>query len=104
MPLTFILTMAAVAGYLGAVMTALLFHGAWVAPFIERHGQRTAGFFSHWILAPTGLIRDYMTARRLCERVGLRPFWMRWFTSAMVLAAVFAALSTAVVLLAYSTK
>lgn len=47
---------------------------------------------------------DYMTARRLCQRVDLRPFRMRWFTSAMRLAAAFAALSVAVVHLAYGAK
>ena len=88
MPLTFILAMAGVAAYLGAVITALLLHGIWVAPFIERHGARTAGFFAHWTLGPTGLIRDYLTARRLCAERGIRPRWMKWFTSLLVIAGI----------------
>jgi hypothetical protein len=104
MPLSLILAMAAVAAYLGAVMTALFFHGVWVAPFIERHGQRSAGFLSIWIFPPTGLIRDYIRARRLCERIGLSPFWMRWFTSALILAGVFAGSSMAVMLFAFGTQ
>jgi len=83
MPISFILAMAALAAYFAVVITALMIHGIWVAPFIERHGARTAGFLAHWMLG-TGLIRDYLTARRLCRERGIRPPWMRWFTWLLV--------------------
>ncbi len=98
MPVTFILAMAGVAAYLAAAITALLVHGIWVAPFIERQGERTAGFFAHWMLGGFGLIRDYLTARRLCARAGVRPFWMRWFTALLAAAALLAAGTVVIVL------
>ena len=104
MPLTFILAMAGVAAYLAAAITALLVHGVWVAPFIERHGGRTAGFVAHWMLGGTGLIRDYITARRLCRQTGLRPRWMRWFTLLLATAAAFAAGTVVVVLSTFGKK
>lgn len=79
MPISVILAMAAVAAYFAVVITALMIHGIWVAPFIERHGERSAGFAAHWLLK-TGLVRDYMTARRLCMERNIQPWWMKWFT------------------------
>lgn len=80
MPITFILAMAAVAAYFAVVITAWMIHGIWVAPFIDRHGERRAGFLAHWMSGGTGLIRDYVTARRLCKQRNIQPWWMRWFT------------------------
>ncbi|MGO8930726.1 MAG: hypothetical protein ACLQU3_28035 [Limisphaerales bacterium] len=98
LPLTFILAMAGVAAYLAAVIAALVVHGVWVAPFIERQGERTAGFFAHWMLGGAGLVRGYMTARRLCKQRGVRPLWMRWFGLLLVVAAILAAGTVVVVL------
>lgn len=64
--------------YFGILITALLVNGIWVAPFIERHGRKTAGFFSYWMMG-TGLISDYLIARRLCKFLGVWPPWMKWF-------------------------
>lgn len=83
--------MAGVAAYFAVVITALIVHGIWVAPFIERHGARTAGFAAHWMLGPTGVVRDYLTARRLCRERGIRPRWMKWLTSLLVAAAILVA-------------
>ncbi len=80
MPTSFILAMTALGAYFGVLITALIVHGIWVAPFIERHGAKSAGFVAHWMLG-TGLVRDYLTARRLCRERGISPRWMRWFTS-----------------------
>jgi len=88
MPTSFILSMAAVAAYFAVVITALMIHGIWVAPFIERHGARTAGFVAHWMSGGTGLVRDYMTARRLCRELGIMPRWMKWFTSLLAVAGI----------------
>jgi len=90
MPLTFILAMAALAAYFAVAITALMLHGIWIAPFIERHGLRSAGFASHWIFG-TGLIRDYVTARRLCKQRGIKPRWMPWFTWLLLVAGVLGA-------------
>ena len=84
MPVSFILVMAAVAAYLATCITALLVHGIWVAPFIERHGKRTTGFLVLWALGPLALIRDYLKARRLCQARGIRPRWMGWFASLLL--------------------
>lgn len=83
MPVEAILVLTLVAAYVVVFVTALLFHGIWVAPFIERHGARTAGFVSHWIIG-TGLFRDYLIARRICKERGLRPSWLRWFSVALL--------------------
>ena len=90
MPFPFILMLAALAAYFAVLITALIVHGIWVAPFIERHGARTAGFAAHWMLG-TGLVRDYLTARRLCKESGVRPRWMNWFTALLVVVGVLAA-------------
>jgi hypothetical protein len=86
MPLPFILALAVLAAYFAVVITALMIHGIWVAPFIERHGARTAGFVAHWMLGGSGLVRDYLTARRLCRERGISPWWIKWLTSLLVVA------------------
>jgi hypothetical protein len=90
MPLTFILAMAGLAACFAVLITALIVHGIWVAPFIERHGARTAGFLAHLLLG-IGLVRDYLTARRLCRELGIRPGWMKWFSSLLVVVAILVA-------------
>jgi hypothetical protein len=68
--LIFMLTMAALG------ITALLIHGIWIAPFLERHGRMSAGFFAHWF-SGTGLMQDYGTAQTLCRELGIYPWWLR---------------------------
>ena len=104
MPITFILAMAAVAAYFAVVTTALMIHGIWVAPFIERHGERTAGFLAHWMSGGTGLIRDYVTARRLCKQRNIQPWWMRWFTWLLASAGVLVAGVVAFMLWSFGNK
>jgi ABC-type uncharacterized transport system permease subunit len=96
--------MAAVAAYLATAITALLIHGIWVAPFIERHGERSTGFLLLWTLAPMALILDYLKARRLCEEIGIRPGWMRWGTLLLAATAVLAACVVVVVLSSIGNK
>ena len=103
MPLSFILAMAGLAAYFAVLITALILHGIAVAPFIERHGARTAGFVAHWMLG-SGLIRDYFTARRLCRQQGIRPWWMKWFTSLLVVVATIAAGLVAFVLATFGER
>jgi len=88
MPFSFTLAMAGLAAYFAVLITALIVHGVWVAPFIERHGARTAGFVAHWMLG-TGSVRDYLTARRLGRERGISPRWLRWFTWLLVIVGIF---------------
>jgi hypothetical protein len=104
MPISFILAMAALAAYFAAVITALMIHGIWVAPFIERYGARTAGFVAHWMSGGTGLIRDYLTARRLCKELDIKPRWMRWFTSLLAVAAILVGSLMAFMLWSFGNK
>jgi CHASE2 domain-containing sensor protein len=103
MPLSFILVMVGLGAYFAVVITALIVHGIWVAPFIERHGVRTAGFAAHWIFG-IGLVRDYLTARRLCRQRGIRPPWMRWFTSLLLLVGILAGGLVAFLLCSFGVK
>lgn len=89
MPLEAILILVVIGAYFAVFITALLIHGIWVATFIERHGFPTAGFVAHWMLG-TGVIRDYLTARRLCKQMGIRPRWMKWFSLVLLAVAVVA--------------
>ena len=78
MPSPFTLAMVCTVAY-AVVVTAMIFiHGAWLAPFIEQQGERSAGF-SAWILR-SSLFRDYLAARRLCSQLGITPLWLRWMT------------------------
>lgn len=70
MPLEAILILVVIGAYFAVFITSLLIHGIWIAPFIGRHGFRSAGFAAHWMLG-TGLVRDYLTARRLCKQMGI---------------------------------
>ena len=97
MPLSFILAMIGVGIYFVVIIIALMIHGIWLAPFVERHGKRTAGFLT-WT-AGVGLVLDYLTARQLCHERGISPWWMRWFASLLVVAGVLAALIIIYVLL-----
>jgi hypothetical protein len=96
MPVSFILLMTGVGISFVVACTALIIHGIWVAPFIERHGKRTTGLLT-WV-GGVGLILDYLTARRLCQGLGIRPRWMKWFASLLVVSGVLAVLITALVL------
>src|SRR5438034_10730864 len=75
MPLSFILAMIAVGIYFLVVIAALMIHGIWLAPFIERHGRRSAGFFVFGALPGLGLIQDYLAARQICRERGTKPRW-----------------------------
>jgi hypothetical protein len=57
MPFEAIVIIVFVATFIAVMIAAMMLHGIRVAPFLERHGARTAGFVAHWILG-TGLIRD----------------------------------------------
>jgi hypothetical protein len=103
MPLSFTLAMAGLAAYFAVLITALVVHGIWVAPFIERHGARTAGFVAHWMLG-TGFVRDYLTARRLCRERGIRPRWMRWFTGLLLVVGLLVAGLVTFVLLSFGNR
>ena len=101
MPLEAIFILAVVGAYFAVFITALLLHGIWVAPFIERHGARAAGFTSHWIIG-TGLIRDYITARRICKQKGLTPHWVRWFSVTLLAIGIMAAGIVGFILLTFA--
>ncbi len=95
--------MTGLAAYFALLITALIVHGIWVAPFIERHGARTAGFVAHWMLG-TGLVRDYLTARRICRETGVRPRWMSWFTWLLVVVGIFVAALVLFMLLSFGNR
>ena len=65
-------------------ISAAVIHGIWVAPFIERHGRRTAGFFSHWVLG-TGMLRDLRLLRELTSTPMISRCWMTWFRLLLIL-------------------
>jgi len=84
MEISFILAMVGVGISFVVIIAALMIHGIWVAPFIERHGVRTAGFLIFGLCGGVGLIQDYLAARRICQERRIRPRWMSWFTSLLV--------------------
>ena len=92
MPTVVVWMMIGMGIYLAVIVAVLMIHGIWLAPFIERHGIRSAGFFVFGTLPGLGLIRDYSAARKICRERGIRPRWLRWFGSLLVVAGALAAL------------
>ncbi|MCL4179030.1 MAG: hypothetical protein KJ072_16650 [Verrucomicrobia bacterium] len=70
--------------YIPVHISALVIHGIWVAPFIERRGGRTAGFFSHWVLG-TGMLRDLRLLRELTATPMVSRRWITWFRLVLIL-------------------
>ena len=97
MPVSFIIAMAGVGINFVVVLSALMIHGIWLAPFIERHGRRSAGFFALGML-PVGIVRDYLVARQICRERGVRPRWLKWLASLLVATGVSAVLIIAFIL------
>ena len=104
MPVSFILAMVVVGIYFAVIISALMIHGIWVAPFVERHGVRTAGFLIFGLCGGVGLIQDYLAARRICRERGIRPRWMRWFTSLLVVAGASALLLLGYILFSFLSR
>jgi hypothetical protein len=62
----------------------LLIHGTFIAPYIEKCGERSVGFFALG-LGGWALLKDYRTARRLCHQRGLRPGWILGFQVVLII-------------------
>jgi hypothetical protein len=99
MTVLFILEIAGSGAGLVVIIATLMIHGIWVAPFIERHGVRTAGFLVFGMCGGIGLIQDYLAARRICQERGIRPRWMGWFSSLLVVAGALFALAFSCILI-----
>jgi hypothetical protein len=101
MPISFILFMVSGGICFVVIIAALMIHGIWVAPFIERHGVRTAGFLIFGMCGGVGLIQDYLAARRICRERRIKPRWMSWFTSLLVAAGALLALILGYILFSF---
>jgi hypothetical protein len=88
MPLSFILGMVACGVYFLSIISAMMVHGIWVATFIERHGRRSGGFFVFGMLTGVGLFQDFLKARQICREQGIKPRWLTWFKSLLIVAGV----------------
>jgi hypothetical protein len=88
MPAVVVWMMIGMGIYFAVIIAVLMIHGIWLAPFIERHGRRSAGFFVFGILPGLGLIQDYLAARQICRERGIKLRWMTWFGSLLVVAGV----------------
>ncbi|HEX3889430.1 MAG TPA: hypothetical protein VHX90_01150 [Verrucomicrobiae bacterium] len=104
MPLVVIWMMVGIGIYFIVIIAALLIHGIWLAPFIERHGKRSAGFFVFGMLPGVGLVKDYLAARQICRERNINPRWMWWFALLLIAAGVFAALIIGFILFSFLHK
>jgi len=89
MPTSAIIALVVIFSYFALISVTLMIHGIWIAPFIERHGERTAGFTAFWFLGGFALIQDYLKAKRICKRMGFTPRWMKWIRVLLIIYGIF---------------
>ena len=104
MPTPVVWIMIGMGIYFVVIIAVLMIHGIWLAPFIEQHGIRSTGFFVLGTLPGLGLIRDYLAARKICREQGIRPRWLSWFASLLVVAGVLAALVIGYIVFSFFTS